>query len=240
METTTNDVFNFGVVLLQLLTGRKPESLFKEARNAIMKGGSISAMADPCLSGAYIVTEFQNVLSIAVQLCEAAPTKKADSATKRARQAEKRRIYNKPRKSEIKTRMKKDSFYVRLFSKRLLDISDDIMILELMSSGSNGFFPCKSKVGGVVVGSRPIQEIKSWTWFLFSFATRRTQQNSLIPSHTHSASIPSVSAPLSDPAPSPFCRTHSLSSAPSFSIAVGPPSRSVLVSAPASHSPSSS
>ena len=30
METTANDVFNFGVVLLQLLTGRKPESLFKE------------------------------------------------------------------------------------------------------------------------------------------------------------------------------------------------------------------
>ncbi|KAM3714348.1 hypothetical protein ACB098_01G327500 [Castanea mollissima] len=67
METTANDVFNFGVVLLQLLTGRKPESLVEEARNAIMKGGSISAMADPCLNGAYIVTEFQNVLSIAVQ-----------------------------------------------------------------------------------------------------------------------------------------------------------------------------
>ncbi|KAK7838706.1 protein strubbelig-receptor family 8 [Quercus suber] len=64
METTANDVFNFGVVLLQLLTGRKPESL---ARNAMMKGGSTSAMADPCLNGAYIVTEFQNVLSIAVQ-----------------------------------------------------------------------------------------------------------------------------------------------------------------------------
>ena len=40
-------------------------------------------------------------------VCEAAPTKKADSATKRARQAEKRHIYNKSRKSEIKTRMKK-------------------------------------------------------------------------------------------------------------------------------------
>uniref|UniRef100_A0A7N2L2B3 Protein kinase domain-containing protein n=1 Tax=Quercus lobata TaxID=97700 RepID=A0A7N2L2B3_QUELO len=67
METTANNVFNFGVVLLQLLTGRKPESLVKDARNAIMKGGSTSAMADPCLNGAYIVTEFQNVFSIAVQ-----------------------------------------------------------------------------------------------------------------------------------------------------------------------------
>ena len=32
-----------------------------------MKGGSTSAMADPCLNRAYIVTEFQNVFSIAVQ-----------------------------------------------------------------------------------------------------------------------------------------------------------------------------
>ena len=40
-------------------------------------------------------------------VCEVAPTKKADSTIKRACQAEKRRIYNKSRKSEIKTRMKK-------------------------------------------------------------------------------------------------------------------------------------
>lgn len=40
-------------------------------------------------------------------VCEAAPQKKTDSAAKRTRQAEKRRIYNKSRKSEIKTRMKK-------------------------------------------------------------------------------------------------------------------------------------
>ncbi|XWS52102.1 hypothetical protein CRYUN_Cryun11dG0038400 [Craigia yunnanensis] len=40
-------------------------------------------------------------------VCEAAPMKKADSAAKRTRQAEKRRIYNKAKKSEVKTRMKK-------------------------------------------------------------------------------------------------------------------------------------
>ena len=62
---------------------------------------------------------------------------------------------------------------------------------------------------------------------LFSFATRRTQQK-LSHSLPHSQCVQSwVSAPLSDPAPSPFRRTHSLSSAPSFSVAVGPPSRSV-------------
>lgn len=42
-------------------------------------------------------------------VCEASPKKKADSAAKRTRQAEKRRIYNKARKSEIRTRMKKVS-----------------------------------------------------------------------------------------------------------------------------------
>ncbi|XP_010060622.2 30S ribosomal protein S20, chloroplastic [Eucalyptus grandis] len=40
-------------------------------------------------------------------VCEAAPQKRADSAVKRARQAEKRRLYNKARKSEVRTRMKK-------------------------------------------------------------------------------------------------------------------------------------
>ncbi|KAG9448092.1 hypothetical protein H6P81_014220 [Aristolochia fimbriata] len=40
-------------------------------------------------------------------VCEAAPGKKPDSAAKRARQAEKRRLYNKAKKSEMRTRMKK-------------------------------------------------------------------------------------------------------------------------------------
>lgn len=37
------------------------------------------------------------------------PVKKPDSAAKRARQAEKKRMYNKSRKSEMATRMKKVS-----------------------------------------------------------------------------------------------------------------------------------
>lgn len=40
-------------------------------------------------------------------VCAAGSGKKPDSAAKRARQAEKRRIYNKARKSEMRTRMKK-------------------------------------------------------------------------------------------------------------------------------------
>ncbi|XP_028060495.1 30S ribosomal protein S20, chloroplastic-like [Camellia sinensis] len=45
-------------------------------------------------------------------ICEDAPNKKADSAAKRARQAEKRRVYNKARKSEVKTRMKKLNIFL--------------------------------------------------------------------------------------------------------------------------------
>ncbi|KAL6538326.1 hypothetical protein OROGR_012314 [Orobanche gracilis] len=40
-------------------------------------------------------------------VCDAGTAKKPDSAAKRARQSEKRRVYNKARKSEIRTRMKK-------------------------------------------------------------------------------------------------------------------------------------
>lgn len=48
-------------------------------------------------------------------VCEAT-TAKPDSAAKRARQAEKRRIYNKGKKSEVKTRMKKVEFLFICFS----------------------------------------------------------------------------------------------------------------------------
>lgn len=55
-------------------------------------------------------------------VCEAGAGKKADSAAKRARQAEKRRLYNKARKSEIRTRMKKVKFTP--FITILIPISD--------------------------------------------------------------------------------------------------------------------
>ncbi|CAB4319207.1 unnamed protein product [Prunus armeniaca] len=67
LQTIKNDVFDFGVVLLQVLTGKKSKSVVEEARDAILKGASISGMADPRLNGAYVSSEFRNVLSIAVR-----------------------------------------------------------------------------------------------------------------------------------------------------------------------------
>ncbi|GLT68117.1 hypothetical protein SLA2020_403760 [Shorea laevis] len=63
---TMDDVLNFGVVLFQLLMGRKSKSLVEEAWDAIMRGGSISAITYPSLNGAIAATEFRNILSIAV------------------------------------------------------------------------------------------------------------------------------------------------------------------------------
>ncbi|KAL0001331.1 hypothetical protein SO802_015112 [Lithocarpus litseifolius] len=63
-------------------------------------------------------------------VCEAAPTKKADSAAKRARQAEKRRIYNKSRKSEIKTRMKKVLEALDVLKKKTDAASEEIVPVE--------------------------------------------------------------------------------------------------------------
>ncbi|KAL6274998.1 hypothetical protein ACE6H2_025690 [Prunus campanulata] len=67
LQTIKYDVFDFGVVLLQVLTGKKSKSVVEEARDAILKGASISGMADPRLNGAYVSSEFRNVLSIAVR-----------------------------------------------------------------------------------------------------------------------------------------------------------------------------
>ena len=63
-----------------------------------------------CLSMSSAQRPFRGVV-----VCEAATQKKADSAAKRARQAEKRRLYNKARKSEVRTRMKKVFFFFFFF-----------------------------------------------------------------------------------------------------------------------------
>ncbi|CAH8260556.1 unnamed protein product [Arabidopsis lyrata] len=64
-------------------------------------------------------------------VCEAAaPTKKADSAAKRARQAEKRRIYNKSKKSEARTRMKKVLEALEGLKKKTDAQPDEIVTVE--------------------------------------------------------------------------------------------------------------
>ncbi|XP_058114319.1 probable receptor-like protein kinase At1g80640 isoform X1 [Magnolia sinica] len=69
-----NDIVGFGVVLLQLLTGRKvvdfidsrPRSLVNEARTMVMKGGNTSSIADPRLNGLCHPIAFQRLLLMAV------------------------------------------------------------------------------------------------------------------------------------------------------------------------------
>ncbi|PIA35162.1 hypothetical protein AQUCO_03600069v1 [Aquilegia coerulea] len=64
-------------------------------------------------------------------VCEATPTtKKPDSAAKRARQAEKRRIYNKSKKSELKTRMKKVLDSLDVLKKKKDAQSEEILSIE--------------------------------------------------------------------------------------------------------------
>ncbi|XP_039121281.1 LOW QUALITY PROTEIN: 30S ribosomal protein S20, chloroplastic [Dioscorea cayenensis subsp. rotundata] len=63
-------------------------------------------------------------------VCEVAPKKKADSAMKRARQAEKRRIYNKAKKSEAKTRMRKVFEELDALRKKSDAQSEEILPIE--------------------------------------------------------------------------------------------------------------
>ncbi|TKY66472.1 30S ribosomal protein S20 [Spatholobus suberectus] len=63
-------------------------------------------------------------------VCEAVPKKKVDSAVKRAGQAEKRRIYNKARKSEIKTRTKKVLEALEVLKKKPDAQAEEILPIE--------------------------------------------------------------------------------------------------------------
>ncbi|XP_009776691.1 small ribosomal subunit protein bS20c isoform X2 [Nicotiana tabacum] len=80
-------------------------------------------------------------------VCEAAPTKKADSAAKRARQAEKRRIYNKARKSEVKTRMKKVLEELDMLRKKPDAQPEEVLTIEKLIAEAYSVIDKAVKVG---------------------------------------------------------------------------------------------
>ncbi|CDP05950.1 unnamed protein product [Coffea canephora] len=80
-------------------------------------------------------------------VCEAAPMKKADSAAKRVRQAEKRRIYNKARKSEIRTRMKKVLDELEVLRKKPDAQPDEVLSIEALIAEAYSVIDKAVKVG---------------------------------------------------------------------------------------------
>ncbi|CAK8561368.1 unnamed protein product [Lathyrus sativus] len=81
-----------------------------------------------------------------VVVCEAAP-QKVDSAIKRARQAEKRRIYNKARKSEIRTRTKRVLEALDLLKKKSDAQREEILSIEKMIGETYSVIDKAVKVG---------------------------------------------------------------------------------------------
>ncbi|XP_055824169.1 30S ribosomal protein S20, chloroplastic [Solanum dulcamara] len=80
-------------------------------------------------------------------VCEAAPTKKADSAAKRARQAEKRRVYHKAKKSEVKTRMKTVLEALETLKKKPDAQSEEVVSVEKLIAEAYSAIDKAVKVG---------------------------------------------------------------------------------------------
>ncbi|XP_073135207.1 small ribosomal subunit protein bS20c [Henckelia pumila] len=80
-------------------------------------------------------------------VCEAGTTKKADSAAKRARQAEKRRIYNKAHKSEIRTRMKKALEAMEALVKKTDAQAEEVLPIEKLIAEAYSAIDKAVKVG---------------------------------------------------------------------------------------------
>ncbi|KAL1363434.1 hypothetical protein HN51_011649 [Arachis hypogaea] len=93
---------------------------------AFSKNLSDSAFSHGSLS----VSIMQNQTRRSAIVCEAAPQRKTDSAVKRARLAEKRRIYNKARKSEIRTRMRKVLEALEVLRKKSDAQAEEIVPIE--------------------------------------------------------------------------------------------------------------
>lgn len=80
----------------------------------------------------------------------AAPaTKKPDQAEKRARQAEKHRLYNKSRKSEVHTRMKKVFVALDGLKKKGQATSEDIAPVESLIAEAFSIIDKAVKVGTI-------------------------------------------------------------------------------------------
>ncbi|GMI63634.1 hypothetical protein HRI_000032700 [Hibiscus trionum] len=94
-------------------------------------------------------TMTQKPIHRCVVVCEAAPKKKADSAAKRARQAEKRRIYNKAKKSEVKTRMKKVLDALDMLRKKPEAEAEEILPMEKLIAEAYSVIDKAVKVGAL-------------------------------------------------------------------------------------------
>eukprot|EP00246_Nothoceros_aenigmaticus_P013592 TRINITY_DN4762_c0_g1_i1.p1 TRINITY_DN4762_c0_g1~~TRINITY_DN4762_c0_g1_i1.p1 ORF type:complete len:216 (-),score=25.70 TRINITY_DN4762_c0_g1_i1:646-1242(-) len=82
-------------------------------------------------------------------LAAAPPTKKPDSAVKRARQAEKRRIYNKSRRSEMATRMKKVFVALEGLKKSAEPTQEALLPIEKLISEAFKIIDKSVKVGTI-------------------------------------------------------------------------------------------
>ncbi|CAH9107758.1 unnamed protein product [Cuscuta europaea] len=80
-------------------------------------------------------------------VCEAESKQKTDSASKRARQAEKRRIYNRAHKSEIKTRMKKVLEALDVLRKKEDAQPDEVVSVEKLIGDAYSVIDKAVKVG---------------------------------------------------------------------------------------------
>lgn len=129
------------------LPGKLKSLSLATAPNAAVKPLSFSSNASVNLfsKGLVSVCPVQRPLRSLI-VCEAG-TKKADSAAKRARQAEKRRVYNKSHKSEIRTRMKKALQAMEVLVKKTDAQAEEVLPIEKLIAEAYSAIDKAVKVG---------------------------------------------------------------------------------------------
>ncbi|KAK1395578.1 30S ribosomal protein S20, chloroplastic [Heracleum sosnowskyi] len=80
-------------------------------------------------------------------VCEAATTKKPDQAAKRARQSEKRRLYHKAHKSEVRTRMRKVLESLEVLRKKTDAQPEEVITVEKLIAEAYSVIDKAVKVG---------------------------------------------------------------------------------------------